>query len=146
MRAILLSTLLATSLLAGCADDAAPTGATPAPGSDPEAREDTKQFTLPPRGSIEWKFRLAEGAAFEYDWVASRPVSFDFHGDFDDGTDDFVSHKEATLASDADTFTIPFDGRHGWYFQNANAQTVTITLHTKGPYEVVGRTGGNSPG
>ena len=149
MRAFLLATLLLGVLLAGCANDAptkaTPTKTTPADTGMP-VREDTKQFTLPPRGNIEWKFRLAEGAILEYDWTATRPAYFDFHGDYDDGTDNFVSHKEATLASDADAFTVPFDGRHGWFFSNGNSQTITITLHTKGPYEVIGKTGGNTAG
>lgn len=151
MRAILLLTVLVVGL-AGCADNnASPSTPTTSAGgtsdsTDVTPREDTKQFTLPPRGSIEWKFRLAEGAPLEYEWTATRPVYFDFHGDYDDGTDEFVSHKEATLASDADAWIAPFDGRHGWYFQNGNTQTITITLHTKGEYEVVGRTGGNTAG
>lgn len=147
MRAILTILVLAT-LVAGCTgnDGTPPTSSTPAPSDAADIREDTKTFTLPPRGSIEWKFRLAEGAQMEYDWTATRPAYFDFHGDYDDGTDKFESHKEATLASDADTFQAPFAGRHGWFFSNGNSQTITITLHTKGAYEVVGKTGGNVAG
>lgn len=147
MRATLLILVL-TILFTGCTgnEGASPTASTATPADGAEAREDTKTFTLPPRGNIEWKFRLAEGARMEYDWSATRPAYFDFHGDHDDGTDDFVSHKEATLASDADTFQAPFSGRHGWFFANGNGQTITITLHTKGAYEVVGKTGGNVAG
>lgn len=141
MHRTTLLTILLSSLLAGCADNA-PDDA----GPERAVREDTKTFTLPARGSIEWKFGMSRGAAFEYEWTSTRPVRFDFHGDFDDGTDEFVSHEASTLASDAGTFTIPFTGRHGWYFQNGNAQTVTITLHTRGPYEVIGKTGGNTAG
>lgn len=135
-----LALLLLAAVLAGCADDPSP--AAPAPARE---REDTQSFTLGPRQNIEWKFRMAEGARMEYSWSAGRPVYFDFHGDYDDGRDRFVSHKEATLASDRDTFTAPFAGRHGWFFSNGNMQAVTVTLATKGAYEVVGRTGGNAP-
>lgn len=141
MRTTRLAVLLLTAGLAGCAANDAPT-----PSNDAfEEREDTQTFTLPAKRSIEWKFRMTESAKLEYSWSAGRPVYFDFHGDYDDGTDNFVSHKEATLASDRGTFTAPFDGRHGWFFSNGNAQTVTVTLTTKGEYEVVGRTGGNAP-
>lgn len=147
MRAFLLATILFATMFAGCANNADPQTptATPTAGNEVEVREDTKAFTLAPRQNIEWKFRIEEGKPLEYSWSASRPVSFDFHGDYDDGTDDFVSHKQASLASDQDTFIVPFTGRHGWYFANGNAQSITITLHTKGAYEVVGKTGGNAP-
>jgi hypothetical protein len=144
MRALFLAALLLATTFAGCADDAG--SRTDSAGENNFAlREDTKSFTLAPRQNIEWKFRLDKGSELDYAWSASRPVSFDFHGDYDDGTDNFVSHKRATLASDKGTFTVPFAGRHGWYFENGNSQTVTITLTTTGAYEVVGRTGGNAP-
>ena len=150
MRAILIL-LLAPLVLAGCADDSTtpPTTSTPtvSPTAAPPAivREDFQSFTLGPNQDIEWKYRLDEGAQMEYAWSAARPVRFDFHGDHDDGTEAFVSHKKDTLASDSDTFTAPFSGRHGWYFRNGNAQTVTIELQVSGEFEIVGRTGGNAP-
>lgn len=142
--------VLATLLVAGCAgapDGDRPTTTTPAssPSTPPVLREDVQTFTLGPNQDIEWKYRLDGGASMDYSWSASRPVRFDFHGDHDDGSDAFVSHRKGTLASDADTFTAPFTGRHGWYFHNGNAQTVTIQLEAKGDFEVVGRTGGNAP-
>lgn len=142
MRATLLPMLILAAALAGCADN---DGSGPTTRAPVEERDDTKTFTLGPRQNIEWKFRLEKDAQMQYTWSAGRPVYFDFHGDYDDGTDDFVSHKEATLASDRGTFTAPFAGRHGWFFSNGNSQTVTITLTTAGQYEVVGRTGGNAP-
>lgn len=143
MRAPFLALIIASAALAGCADNGGSDAGAPA-APVPE-RDDTESFTLAPRQNIEWKYRLAEGAKMQYTWSAGRPVYFDFHGDYDDGTDDFVSHKEATLASDRGTFTAPFSGRHGWFFSNGNSQSVTIVLTTQGQYEVVGRTGGNAP-
>lgn len=136
----LLAAVLLAGLLAGCASDPAP-----APPRALEAREDAQTFTLPAGRSIEWKLRLDEGSTLDYSWSASRPVAFDFHGDHDDGTEAFVSHKSGTLASDRGAFTTPFEGRHGWFWDNRNAQTVSLTLTTKGAYEVVGRTGGDAP-
>lgn len=147
---VLLILMLAPLALAGCADDAetpqttsSPTGSTPARPA--LVREDFQSFTLGPNQDIEWKYRLEEGAQMEYSWSAVRPVRFDFHGDYDDGTESFVSHKKDTLASDSDTFTAPFAGRHGWHFRNGNTQTVTVELQVTGNLEIVGRTGGNAP-
>lgn len=141
MRPVLLVlALLPAALLAGCAG-----GGSDAPDAPDPERRDSWTFTLPPGKSLEWKLALDQGAVLTYSWSAQRPLYFDFHGDRDDGTDDFVSHKESTLATDKGTFTAPFEGRHGWYWQNKNAQPVTLTLTTSGPYAVVGRTGGNAP-
>lgn len=132
--------LLAPALLAGCAEsDAAPAKAPVA------SRQDSWTFTLPPGKSIEWKLALGKGGVLAYSWSAPRPLYFDFHGNYDDGTDNFESHKSSTLATDKGSFTAPFEGRHGWYWQNKNTQSVTLTLTTSGPYTVVGRTGGNAP-
>ncbi len=142
---IFIAIILVSAVLAGCATSAPnSTDAVKTPGKEIPVREDTKTFTLGNRQSIEWKFALDKDAVFQYSWSATRPVFFDFHGDYGDGTDDFVSHKSATLASDQDTFKVPFNGRHGWFWSNGNAQSVTITLTTKGPYEVIGKTGGNA--
>lgn len=126
---------LLSSILAGCAtaDEEAPT----------TFREETRTFELPPGGSVEYKLRVAEGASLDYAWSAGRPVTFDFHGDT--GTESFTSHKEGVaLADQDDAWRAPFDGRHGWYWKNNNPTTVTITLSTKGVYDVVGITGGNT--
>lgn len=146
----LLALLLVSVSLAGCADNGgtpSPSGtpAGPTPAAPPQIiQEDFQSFTLGPEQDIEWKYRLEEGAQMEYAWSAERPVRFDFHGDWDDGTERFQSHKKSTLATDSGTFTAPFAGRHGWYFRNENAQTVTIELEVEGEFEIVGRTGGNA--
>jgi hypothetical protein len=108
-------------------------------------REDTQKFTLPAGKDIEWKLRMSEGGQLEYSWTADQPVRFDFHSDHDDGTENFVSHKEGSLAADAGGFTAAFYGRHGWYWRNRTLDSVEITLKTKGSYEVIGRTGGSAP-
>lgn len=144
MRVLLLAALTLAALLAGCANDAE------TPGSPPPAtaastlpiREDTKEFVLGPRQNIEWKFGLEEGSSLEFTWSATRPVNFDLHGDNSAGA--FKSFKQGTAASDTGTHDAPFRGRHGWWFDNASPQTVTITLHTRGPYEIIGKTGGNA--
>ena len=131
--------LLAPVLLAGCADNDTP------PKAPITSRQDSWTFTLPPGKSLEWKLAMDKGGVLTYSWSAPRPLYFDFHGDYDDGTDNFASHKSNTLTTDKGSFTAPFEGRHGWYWQNKNTQTVTLTVTTSGPYTVVGRTGGNAP-
>ena len=126
---LLALTLLAPLALAGCASDA---------GDAPTTqRQEIKTFELRPGGSVEYKLEMAKGAKLDYSWSTTRPVSYDFHGDT--GRDTFTSHKQGTaLADQQDGWSAPFDGRHGWYWKNNNAQPVTITLSTKGVYDVIG--------
>lgn len=129
-RAFLLAlALIAPVALAGCASESedAPT----------TQRQETKTFELRPGGSVEYKLEMAKGAKLDYSWSTSRPVSYDFHGDT--SGDGFTSHKEGTAIADQNgDWTAPFDGRHGWYWKNNNAQPVTITLTTEGVYDVIG--------
>jgi hypothetical protein len=44
-------------------------------------RVDTREFTIPPRGGMEFKYRLDRGATMLYAWRATAFVDFDFHTD-----------------------------------------------------------------
>ena len=131
--------LLALPLVAGCAGDPqAPASPEPAPGF----REDAKEFILAAGGSLEYKLAMREGAQVEFTWSAPRAVFFDFHGDREgDPSGAFTRHKSGTAALDKGAFTAPFEGRHGWYWENRNRESVLVTLTTKGDYAVVGIVG-----
>lgn len=129
-------------VLAGCTgggqDPAAPT----AQGAPATAREDTKEFIVGARGSLEYKLAMDEGARMEFSWSAPGALYFDFHGDREGDTSGaFTRHKSGTATLDKGTFTAPFEGRHGWYWENKGSQGVTVTLTTKGEYAIVGITG-----
>lgn len=133
---ILTLAILASLLLAGCASDPPP--AAPAASG----REDTESFTIRAGEDLEYKLALEEGQKMSFDWKAAKPLDFDFHGDQEANPDDFTSYKTGTLASHASDFTAPFTGRHGWWWENNNPDAVTVTLHTKGTYGIVGITSG----
>ena len=42
--------------------------------------------------------------------------------------------SDGSAWSDQGTLTADFDGLHGWYWQNAGDQPVTVTLRTDGDY------------
>lgn len=108
----------------------------------PGQREDTETFTLAAGASMEYKLFMQEGAQMEFSWSAPRAIYYDFHGDREGDTSGaFTRHKSGTAALDQGTFTSPFQGRHGWYWENKNAQPVTITLTTRGDYIIVGVVG-----
>ena len=139
-RPVLLAPLLVALLAAGCAGETGPS----APATKPPAthREDTESFVIPSGKSLEYKLFMQEGDAVEFTWSAPRAVYYDFHGDREgDASGAFTRHKSGTAALDRGTFTSPFQGRHGWYWENRNAESVTVTLTTKGDYIVVGVVG-----
>ena len=99
-----------------------------------QIRTDRFEFTLLPYESIELKYDLAEGAPMIFAWKASAPVHVDMHSHpFEGGeelTESFVI--EDTLPSQTAVYVAPFDGIHGWYWQNRTLDEVTLTLDAAG--------------
>lgn len=91
----------------------------------------------------EYKLHMLANQSIVYTWTATGPVNFDFHGDFHDPdrAGEFSSYEDAQATSRSGSFQAPFDGRHGWYFQNVNNDAVSITIEVWGYYEVIGLVG-----
>ena len=82
---------------------------------------------------------MKQGQSFVFTWEASGPVNVDMHGEPLHGGDatSYAKADDQKIANG--TFRAPFDGRHGWYWENFNEQPVTITLKTSGFYSEIGR-------
>lgn len=110
-----------------------------------ESRPQNHTFVLQLGGlqDNEYKLHLLANQSIVYAWKSTGPVNFDFHGDFDDPAraGDFSSYEASQGTSRSGSFQAPFDGRHGWYFQNIGDQPVTITIEVWGYYEVIGLVG-----
>jgi hypothetical protein len=96
-------------------------------------RSDEVVFELGPYEYLEYKYRLAQGAALVYSWEASAPVIHDFHGAPADGGPE-VSVDKSTRARGAGSLAAPFAGMHGWYWENTGWAPVTIRLSSAGFY------------
>lgn len=111
----------------------------PEPGAP---RNDTVTITLDGLGfDTEYKFHLDANQSMLYSWTATDNVEFDFHGEPDNPSKpgEFSSYDASQGLNGSGSFQAPFTGRHGWYFRNIGPEPVTITLHTWGYYDVVGR-------
>ena len=98
-----------------------------------EYRHDARQLTVPSLGSIEFKYQLRKGTPLIYSWRATAPIDFDFH-----------TEPAGQPASASETFergearekrgfyTAPYDGIHGWYWENLTDTDVTVTLDATG--------------
>ena len=97
---------------------------------------DSTTVTLGPNEGLEVKATMAEGDRMVFNWTTEGgPVNFDMHGErFNDG-DNFTSYwqgRDQPSASGA--FEAPFDGTHGWYWENHGEGAVTVVLNTSGFY------------
>ena len=98
-------------------------------------REDAVSFQLLPFEFVEYKYQLNEGSALLYNWASTNTVSFEFHGEPEDGPEGFAeSYNLGEGDHGTGTFTAPFNGIHGWFWANRGTDTVTVKLTTAGFY------------
>lgn len=98
-------------------------------------REDTIEYVLTPFESVEYKYRLEMGGSMVYSWRATGLVEYDFHAEPDDAPEGYAeSFDQAEAAAAHGTYTAPFTGIHGWFWENRTQADVTVTLTTAGFY------------
>jgi hypothetical protein len=102
--------------------------------------QDSVKIMVPAGKGLEYKFHLVKGASLEYSWATDgAKLYFDFHGEPQgDKTGYFKSFKESTDNQASGALTAPFEGSHGWYWENKTRSPVTIILNTKGSYRILG--------
>ena len=104
-------------------------------------RSDEMTLRLKPGEGAEIKATMARGGSYVFSWtVEGGTVEFDMHGEHTDGSGGEASYAKGEQASSLHgTFHAPFDGRHGWFWQNLTWEPVTVTLKTSGYYEKIER-------
>lgn len=106
---------------------------------DAPFRTDEMTLTLKPGEGAEIKATMRQGESYVFSWsVEGGAVEFDMHGEKRDGTGGEASYWKGEDAKSANgTFHAPFDGRHGWFWQNLTWEPVTVTLKTSGFYTTI---------
>ena len=96
-------------------------------------REDARELTIPPNAGIEFKYDLDKGATMIYEWKADNFVDFDFHTE-KANTKPVVSdsYEKGEGVQKRGGYTAPYDGIHGWYWENGTDKPVKITLRASG--------------
>ncbi|MCX2981614.1 hypothetical protein EYC98_12145 [Halieaceae bacterium IMCC14734] len=98
--------------------------------------EDSISFELQPFASVEYKYRLEQGATLLYRWQATGEVVADMHSQPDGASEGYAeSFARFRARSDQGGFTAPFTGIHGWFWQNRGATPVTIELQVNGFFD-----------
>ena len=103
-------------------------------------QESEASILVPANKGVEYKFTMEKHANLTYEWHSdSALLHVDFHGEpKGDTTGYFESYTIADSAEMKGSMTVPFDGIHGWYWKNNSDKDVTVTLKTKGYYDVLG--------
>ena len=99
-----------------------------------EYRADATEFVLEPYEYVEYKYHLEQGASMLFNWTASSPVIHDFHGQPDDTASGETSYDTRETNGANGSFTAPFTGIHGWYWENPGGETITIKVVSSGFY------------
>lgn len=99
-------------------------------------RTDEMTLTLKPGEGAEIKATMKTGDSYLFSWsVEGGAVEFDMHGEHTDGSGGEASYAKGEDASSSHgSFQAPFDGRHGWFWQNLTWEPVTVKLKTSGFY------------
>lgn len=99
---------------------------------------DVYEVVLAPKQTIEYKYHLEKGATMFYTWTATTPVIYDFHGErsglVSEGGPSSESYDKQTRSRASGSFTAPFVGIHGWYWENVGVEPVTVRLTSAGFY------------
>ena len=96
-------------------------------------RRDALTVTLPPGKGAEVKALLKAGDGMVFRWTASGDVALDMHGERTGIKNAWTSYAVETAQREgAGTFVAPFDGSHGWYWQNRGTEPVTVEIQASG--------------
>ena len=103
---------------------------------------DSVTFPLAPFESVEYKYALEQGQSMVFTWqgmsASNDPQTeliFDMHSE-EKGTDpkESVTFDIGRAGSAHGSFVAPFDGIHGWYWENRTGEDIVVKLVTTGFY------------
>jgi hypothetical protein len=101
-----------------------------------EWRVDAREFTIPAGVGMEFKYELDKSATMLYSWKADGFVDYDFHtepeGKPSSASDSF---DKGTSSQRRGAYTAPYDGIHGWYWENKSNKPIKVVLQTAGFYD-----------
>jgi uncharacterized iron-regulated membrane protein len=113
-------------------------------GSDSEYREGEYEILVLRNTALEYKLGMNKGQSLSYRWTVdmARPelLTAEFHGHThrvgeEPGT--VMFYKIHQDGEEQGSLVAPFDGIHGWYFDNNSDEDITINLRAAGFFEVL---------
>lgn len=103
--------------------------------SNVPVKTDRWTFELAPFKSIEFKYTLDQGSAMLFEWNATGDLYYYMHAHpFKGGTKLTEAYSEGDGTHQKGSYVAPFNGIHGWYWQNRSPKPVTVTLEATGAF------------
>jgi hypothetical protein len=97
---------------------------------------DTIEFQLAPFEAVEYKYQLEDGATLLFEWRANDELLYDMHAEPEGAAPGYAqSFAKSRARESGGSYTAPFSGIHGWFWQNRTQQDITLTLQTHGFYQ-----------
>jgi hypothetical protein len=112
-------------------------------------RSDTIEITLPPdeKNELEYKVQMRPGETLTYSWAVTGDEAhpewfyYDFHGESRPNAPDakatVMEYKQSTGLASNGALVAPFEGVHGWYFQNQSDKPLVVHLKLSGFYQLI---------
>ena len=113
-------------------------------------RNDVIEIHLPPgddKGELEYKVNMRPGETLTYSWNVTGDEAhpewfyYDFHGESRPNAPDakatVMEYKQSTGLASSGALVAPFEGVHGWYFQNQSDKPLVVHLKLSGFYALV---------
>ena len=98
-------------------------------------KQHAMDIRLAAKEGMELKYRIARGAGMLYAWTSDGSVHWELHSQPDDappGYAEFFDTNDGTASNGV--YKAPFNGIHGWWFENQGDRDITITLRSSGFY------------
>lgn len=115
--------------LTGMAD----AGDTPVAAHTGRWRSDTIRFPLAPFEAVEYKYAMHAGDVLLFHWRAGGEVLYELHAEPEGAAEGYAeSFAKGRAARASGSYTAPFAGIHGWFWQNRGTAEVTVTLEVEG--------------
>tara|TARA_R110002049_G_scaffold138781_9_gene299210 strand:- start:109 stop:711 length:603 start_codon:yes stop_codon:yes gene_type:complete len=104
-------------------------------------KSETLTIDLQGDAAIEYKVVMEQGDAIVFNWrVDEGQAYYDFHAhDASFGEEFFTRYEEGESGEQSGAIVAPYDGQHGWYWLNIEAEPIKITLEVAGFYDEIVR-------
>ncbi|MEM7258813.1 MAG: hypothetical protein AAF404_15670, partial [Pseudomonadota bacterium] len=109
-------------------------------------RSDYVEFELGPFQSVEYKYTMDFDSPMVFSWTADGEVYYDMHAEPAGLGEEFAeSFEQGNSDKRSGSFHAPFNGIHGWFWENRSSRALTVRLHAAGYFldSTVFRDGGS---